>query len=454
MNSDIFIIWPNTLFEDIRIPNNITKILIIEHPLFFTMYNYHKMKLVLHRASMKFYQDWLATEFPSVSIKYIEFHKYAYFADKHSKNQFTFYDPHDHIIQKEYQNSMMNESPGFLMNTEDIEYYYKNHKTKNQRHVHFYNYHKDIILDEYPKLAKYLTRNYDEDNRNRFPDTYIEKIKDHEPDQYIQDAIKYVNKHFPHNPGSPNLIYSQVSFKSARKIFKDFVKNKLIHFGDYQDAVRSDVKFGYHSILSPLMNIGLITPKWVLSYLNKKLGSGYKAKKNNIEGYLRQIIGWREYCRYMYTYFRTQLKPNLGPGAFRKKAGTKIISRGASYRLWYEFDTSKISIDFLKVMLEKVRDTAYLHHIERLMYIGNLMLISEINPKEVFNWFQCMFLDSYHIFMYPNVYGMSQHTSGIMMSKMYLCSSNYISNMSDYEKNEHVDELYRQFIKRHKIRRV
>lgn len=102
-------------------------------------------------------------------------------------------------------------------------------------------------------------------------------------------------------------------------------------------------------------------------------------------------------------------------------------------------------------MLDKVRDTAYLHHIERLMYIGNFMLIYGIRPSEVFNWFQCMFLDSYHVFMYPNVYGMSQHTSGIMMSKMYLCSSNYISNMSDYKKDPYIDELYRHFVKTHKL---
>lgn len=336
MNPKAFIIWPNTLFEDIRIPNHTRVIYIVEHPVFFTEYQYHKMKLVLHRASMKFYQNWLESEFPHMRVKYIDFQKYASFSTKF-KNQFMFYDPHDHVIQSEYRESTINESPGFLMSTEDIEYYYQKHKTKNQRHVHFYNYHKDIIADAYPNLSKYLTRNYDEDNRNKFPDSYAEHMKEHHPDQYIQDAMKYVDKHFPHNPGNLGLMYSEVNFKSARKLFKDFLKNKLVHFGDYQDAVRSDVKFGYHSILSPLMNIGLITPRWVLSQLSKYLSSVLiKPKKNNIEGYLRQLIGWREYCRYMYTYFRTQLKPSLGPGAFRKKAGTRILDR----KIWYDLDTS------------------------------------------------------------------------------------------------------------------
>jgi deoxyribodipyrimidine photolyase-related protein len=141
----------------------------------------------------------------------------------------------------------------------------------------------------------------------------------------------------------------------------------------------------------------------------------------------------------MYTYFRNKLTLNKRPGFNTKTLNTNI---------WYEFNIDKVNIDFLKVMLIKVRDLAYLHHIERLMYVGNFMLIQGINPKHVFNWFQCMFLDSYHVFMYPNVYGMSQHTSNIMMSKMYLCSSNYITKMSNYKRNDYIDNLYRAFVKK------
>ena len=436
----ILIIWPNTLYEDNKLLDKVNKIYIVEHPLFFTKYNYHKMKLVLHRASMKYYENWLKSKFGTNKvIKYIEFSKY-----KTIKEPNISYNPNDHIIWKEYEN--YHESPGFLMSEKHMKEYYNKHKNKNQRHVHFYNYHKDIISEDYPRLSKYLTRNYDEENRNKFPDTYGEPPIFSESDEFIDEAIRYVNKHFPNNPGNPNLIYPTISFEYTKKLFRDFVKSKLVHFGDYQDAVRSDVQFGYHSVLSPLMNIGLITPQWVLRKLESELrkikSTKTKLTKNNIEGYLRQLIGWREYCRYMYVYFRNKLKSTLGPGAFRKKVGTRKLNR----KIWYDFSVEP-NIDFLKVMLDKVNNLAYLHHIERLMYIGNFMLLSHVSPKEVFEWFQCMFLDSYHIFMYPNVYGMSQHTSGIMMSKMYLCSSNYITHMSDYKRNPYIDNLYRNFKK-------
>jgi deoxyribodipyrimidine photolyase-related protein len=436
------IIWPNTIYENNPLLNNVTNVYIVEHPVFFTAYNYHKMKLVLHRSTMKHYYDYVQNKYPDLNITYIPFYKYNKFKIKINKNKFTFYNPNEHIITKEYKITGY-DSPSFLMSSEDMETYYKLHKNKNQRHVYFYNYHKDIIIEKYPSLGKYLTKNYDEQNRNKFPDNKeIPDLlfKESITNEYILEAIKYVSKYFPNNPGNPNLIYSNVSFKYAKKLFKDFVNNKLIHFGDYQDAVRSDINVGYHSVLSPLINIGLITPEYILLYLSKHLTAlPHLYKKNNIEGYLRQIIGWREYCRYMYTYFRNKLTLNKRLGFNTKTLNTNI---------WYEFNIDKVNIDFLKVMLIKVRDLAYLHHIERLMYVGNFMLIQGINPKHVFNWFQCMFLDSYHVFMYPNVYGMSQHTSNIMMSKMYLCSSNYITKMSNYKRNDYIDNLYRAFVKK------
>lgn len=437
----IILIFPNTLFEDISklISDNLIsnyKIYILEHPLFFTSYNYHKMKLVLHRATMQYYTDFLREKYNN--IKYIKYSGYNEAIKKILKNKnIIAFDPNDHILTNEFKNKVtFLESPGFLMSYENLKIYYNQHKTKNQRHAHFYKYHKDLLFQKYPVLSKVMIKNYDVENRKKFPKDYNEKIEPQQSNEYITKAINYVNKHFPNNPGSPNLFYNNIDFKGVKNMFKMFIKNKLYNFGDYEDAVRSDVIFGNHSIMSPFMNIGIITPEYALKQVIKKID---KISNNNIEGYLRQIIGWREYCRYIYLFFRTKLKGN--PFKNNKKL---------NYKLWYNFDNKSIetvNVDYIKDMIIKVRDYAYLHHIERLMYVGNFMLIFGIHPNEVFKWFQCMFLDSYHIFMYPNVYGMSQHTSDIMMSKVYVCSSNYIHNMSDYSRNDYIDKLYKKFIK-------
>lgn len=426
------IIWPNTLYENNELIESADKILIVEHPLFFTKYNYHKMKLVLHRSTMKYYYDYLGDNYTDKKIKYIDFYQY----DQLDKTKsYICYDPVDHVIYREFKNMKYYPSKSFLMSKENLREYYKLHKNKNQRHSIFYNYHKSILLDKYPELSKY-NKNYDKENRNKFPKDYIPPVNENKPvinSPYILEAVSYVMKHFSNNPGNPELIYKKIDFKYIRKLFSNFVKYKLQHFGDYQDSVRSDIIYGNHSILSPFMNIGMITPDYVLKSV---LSGNNTFKRNNVEGYLRQIIGWREYCRYIYLYFRNKLNKN-------PMNHNKILNKD----VWYNFNVPD-NIDFIKVMLDKVNNYAYLHHIERLMYIGNFMLLYQIKPKEVFNWFQCMFLDSYHVFMYPNVYGMSQHTSDIMMSKVYLCSSNYIHNMSDYDRNEYIDKLYKKLISR------
>jgi len=456
----VLIIWPNTLYEDNELVSIADKVYIVEHPLFFTKYNYHKMKLVLHRSTMKYYHDYLVEKYPHLDVKYINVSKYDKFINISKQHTILFHDPVDHIISNEFRkyNTEIHPTKSFIMSDSDLLNYYNLHKNKNQRHSIFYNYHKDILLVEYlangeennkvKTWNKIFNKNHDEENRNKFPEEY-ESPKLHRVNNtssYITDAIKYVERIFPNNPGDSELIYEDINFGYVKKLFSNFLKKKLIHFGDYQDAVRSDVIFGNHSVLSPFMNIGMIEPRKVLHKVIKFYNSrSNKITVNNIEGYLRQIIGWREYCRYIYLYFRTKLIKN-----------PRNAVRKLNKRLWYDFDTQSMNdpkyefakVDYIPVMLDKVKRYAYLHHIERLMYIGNFMLLYEIHPKEVFNWFQCMFLDSYHVFMYPNVYGMSQHTTDLMMSKMYICSSNYVHNMSDYSRNDYVDNLYKKLISR------
>jgi deoxyribodipyrimidine photolyase-related protein len=267
---------------------------------------------------------------------------------------------------------------------------------------------------------------FDSENREKFPNKFkdVYTIKANNSD-YINKAINYVTKYFPNNPGSTNY-YLPITHKEAKLHLKKFIEQRLKYFGKYQDGISSTVFLGYHSLLAPLMNIGLITPIYVinktLQYYNKNKNT---IKISTVEGFIRQIIGWREYCNFIYTFQWNKMdKSNY----FNHK---NTINK----QLWY-YQKGSTGFDIIDTLINKTIKYGYLHHIERLMYIGNYFLLTNTKPYDVFEWFQSMFLDSYHVFMYPNVYGMSQFSSGdIMMTRPYFSSSNYIHNMSDYKRN-------------------
>lgn len=229
----------------------------------------------------------------------------------------------------------------------------------------------------------------------------------------------------------------------AEKWLKTFIKERLPYFGPNQDAVSQSIHLGNHSLLSPLLNIGLITPREVLDAVLKQFDA-LPDKKEHIasyEGFIRQLIGWREFCRLMYLFHgKSMFKMNL---LNHKKRLTKN---------WYHATTGIAPIDQL---IDKAHNTGYLHHIERLMYMGNFFLLSQIHPKDVYEWFMVCFIDSYEWVMAPNVFGMSQYSlKGMsMMTRPYFSSSNYILKMSDFKKNgkwEIIwDALYYNFVDRH-----
>ena len=190
----------------------------------------------------------------------------------------------------------------------------------------------------------------------------------------------------------------------------------------------------FHSVLSSVINIGLITPNDIIAVLKK-----YKSKVplNSFEGYLRQLF-WREYQRYTYINVNWKGKNFFGN---KKKLGKK----------WY---TGELGIDPVDDFIVSGFDTGYMHHIGRLMYVGNFMNLSGISPNQGFKWFMEFSTDSYEWVMEQNVRDMVFFsTGGKTTRKPYTTSSNYIINMSDYKKGEWSDkwdELYRKFLKKHK----
>jgi deoxyribodipyrimidine photolyase-related protein len=197
----------------------------------------------------------------------------------------------------------------------------------------------------------------------------------------------------------------------------DFVDDKLVHFGDYQDAISLSSPFVYHSLLSHAINIGLLDPIDCINKVIKKWKNNKKVGLNNVEGFIRQVLGWREYTRYLYVYhYDDMIKKNY------MKAHNKLTKN------WYDGTTGWKPIDDT---IKSAFKYGYLHHIQRLMIMGNIMNLMKFDPYEVYKWFMEFAIDSYDWVMISNVYSMALFADGgLTTTKPYISSSAYLLKMS------------------------
>lgn len=438
----IFFIFPIHLYN-IPTPLQYDKIYIIEHPRFFTDFKYHKLKLAFHRATMKSYFDSLKKTHKK--IKYIELANYSNFSKKHHNSIITSYDLNDNIctnqLTKDFKNIKFINNLNFILTPEDIisnsNIFYKKPKFN---FMNFYKWQRtrlNILInsDGTPKGGKW---SFDKENRKKiphiFPDSYSINLC-----SYKKEAIEYVNRNFQNNYGSlDNFIYP-IDFNSAKEFFKSFVKNKLNNFGPYEDAVQSNSAFLYHSVLTPLLNIGILTDNYIISYLQKYISKNKGiASIESLEGFVRQVIGWRNYIFAIYIICGPELK-NMNYFNNNKSINKDLI--------W----SAKTNIKPIDDSMQKIIKYSYVHHIERLMYLGNFLLLLQTKPIDVYTLFMEWTIDAYEWVMVPNIFGMSQFADGgTMMTRPYLSSSNYICKLSDYKKSEEwtnvFDSLYYYFI--------
>jgi deoxyribodipyrimidine photolyase-related protein len=280
---------------------------------------------------------------------------------------------------------------------------------------------------------------FDEDNRKKLPKGLAL------PEQYKPAGSKYVKKlqsqigkKFTDHPGSLDNVWMPLNRDEALKALDYFLKIKFENFGRYEDAISSQDTFLFHSTLSPALNMGLITPQDILDKV-AAVTEKNQIPLNSIEGFIRQIIGWREFIRGVYQrHGSTQEQSNF------------FEFSGKLTQSWYDGDTG---IPPLDDAIRFSSEYGYTHHINRLMVIANLMTLCEIHPQEVYRWFMEMYVDSSEWVMVPNVYGMGTFADGgLFATKPYICGSNYILKMSDYKKGEWchtVDGLYWRFVSKH-----
>jgi len=261
--------------------------------------------------------------------------------------------------------------------------------------------------------------NYDQENREvfksppRVPAPYRGR-----PDPVTREVMALVEKTFPDAPGRLAAFHWPVQRRQALRALRKFITERLVHFGTYEDAMHTGEPFLYHSALSAALNLKLLSPhECVAAAVKAYQGGG--ASLNNVEGFVRQIIGWREFMRGV--YFRE------GPGYTQRNG---LEQTGGLPPFYWTGDTD---LNCLRHCLGEVLEHGYGHHISRLMVIGNFALIAGVHPQRVHEWFLGMYVDGVAWVTAPNVVGMSQYADhGIVATKPYAASGKYIQRMSNY----------------------
>jgi deoxyribodipyrimidine photolyase-related protein len=436
--SAVSLLFPHQLFQDHELYSNGLPIYLIEEHLFFREFNFHKQKLAFHRASMKYHQSFLQKK--GNMVHYIDstnpnsdIRELLLQLAQENIKTVHFVNPTDNWLEKrileitakneieliEYEN------PLFINTRQDLESFFKPGK-KSFFQTTFYKQQRlkyNILIQEsnQPSGGKWT---FDADNRKKYPNKKTPPaIPFPENDKYWQEAISYVNKNFESNPGeiSSQPVYP-INKVESDKWLQQFFQNRFHSFGDYEDAIVQEQVFLHHSVLSPLLNTGLMSP---MEVIEKSLAyaDSHEVPINSLEGFIRQILGWREFIRGMYECKGTESR-NSNFWKFKRKIPNSF----------YDGSTGIVPVD---ETIKKVLKYGYCHHIERLMVIGNFMLLCEFHPKEVYRWFMELFIDAYDWVMVPNVYGMSQFAdSGLFATKPYISGSNYLMKMSNYKKGE------------------
>lgn len=430
------LIFPHQLFEETALLDNNHPIYLIEEHLFFEQFAFHKQKIAFHRASMKAYEAHLKSK--GKVVHYIEsgaplsdirnFHQAI---EEQAIREVHFVEPVDDWLERRlrkvtrqlkchvYPNRQFLNTPDELAAffRPDKKSFFQTTFYKQQRKKHH------ILMDEFQRPAggKWT---YDVENRKKYPKGKVPPpIQFPRSCKYWDEAVAYTQKQFGDNPGelSTEKIYP-IRHAEAESWFRQFLTHRFREFGSYEDAVVKEHSILHHSLLSPLMNVGLLLPEKIVPAL-LSFAEEEAIPLNSTEGLVRQIIGWREFIRGMY----------MCKGRFSRTRNFWKFDR----KVPDSFYTGTTGIDPVDHTIKKVLDTGYCNHIERLMILGNFMLLCEFDPDEVYKWFMELFIDAYDWVMVPNVYGMCLFADGGLLStKPYIGGSNYIRKMSNYPSGE------------------
>ncbi|MCH2164438.1 MAG: cryptochrome/photolyase family protein [Marinovum sp.] len=456
--STVLLILPNQLFDPHPgFKHGADRIVLFEDPLFFQDAQYearfHRQKLWLHRSSMARYLNVLRSRNVAAEVVSFDHRRDATArmiarlkADGVSK--IVMAHPVDHTAERRLEAActvdgiglIYLDTPGFLNSHADNLDWAAGRKRWFM--AEFYKSQRrrlDVLMDGNEPVGGQWS--FDEDNRKKIPKALINQLPiiDWPRHDIIDEAARQsVEADFPDALGSIDRLYYPTSHGAAAAWLDQFLERRFALFGDYEDAILEDENWLWHAVLTPALNIGLLTPRQIL---DATLAHAAKqdVAMNSLEGFLRQIIGWREFMRATYEDLGVKMRTTNHWQHTRKMP-----------TCFYDGTTGIGPIDDT---IKRILDTGYCHHIERLMILGGFMFLCEIDPDEVYRWFMEMFVDSYDWVMVPNAYAMSQHADGgLITTKPYFSGSNYVRKMSHWPKGpwaETWDGLYWRFILKH-----
>jgi len=436
----VVILLPNQLYDH-KIIKTAKKVYLVEEPLFFYDANlrplrYHKVKLAYLVTCMRAYAA------KRTNVEYVSYNDITSFYNKiKHEPESTMFDPLDHVLLQKYKDIFHTRitllpSPNFVMTREDLLEFH-NPKVKRVLHSQFFNFVKqrlNILVNQ---------TSTDKDNRHSIPNNVKISSPPHYNSTYHKDSIAYIESMWPDNPGTvEGLALWPTTHQQALKHLRHFLQHKFKDFGQYQDAIHPEESFLYHSCISPCLNNGLLNAEQVLREVMKYV-KNRNIPINSLEGFLRQLIGWREYMRYLYIFHHDAY---MSYPIIQSKC-----KRIKDWRPWYEGSTG---IDTVDTEIKKCLGKAggYAHHIIRLMVFLNIFLLVRIHPEDIYKWFmEICSIDAYDWVMKPNIYCMGYFYPHAM-SKQYISTSNYIVNMSArrYKRDAQWDKLFHDYIREYR----
>lgn len=356
------------------------------------------------------------------------------------------------ICKKESLTLTIEDTPAFLETHADLDQFLKENPPKKSGGIRSYS-HNPFYKWQRKRLSLLMNPDgtfvggkltFDTDNREPFPKNITKDPTIVKPLPLptksrgdIHQIISFVGKRYRHNPGTlPREgggsgsgsgsgvignagLYPLTNSQALRRL-KMFLKKMLPDFGPYEDAIHPNITYGFHSVLSSSLNNGLLTPDTILKEI-KKIKTGKGRELASIEGFIRQVFGWRSYCRLVYREERdTMMRSNY------LKHTTRLP------KSWFRNEDITTKIPWLDTMFQEAYDKAYAHHIIRLMVFSQWFLLMRIHPRDVLDWFwSVVSIDAYEWVMVPNVLGMGQYADGgIMMTRPYVSSASYLEKMS------------------------
>ena len=433
------LVFPHQLFAEHPALAGAARVVLVEDDLYFRDAHHparhHKLRLVLHRASMVRYAE--RVRGLGHTVETVEWAARRSLGDvlaglaADGVTRVRVCDPVDFLLEKRLAAAAdtagvaldVLDSPAFLNTRADNEALLGG-KARFQMAA-FYRRQRQrlgILVDEQgePVGGQW---SFDTDNRQKLTPAAlaaVPPVPDVAQDAVVTEAQAYVEQHFPDHVGASGPLPYPTDHAGAAAWLSAFVDERLDRFGPFEDAVEPGTSHLYHAVITPMLNTGLLTPRQVLdAVLARAEAPDSAVPLNSLEGFVRQIAGWREYMRATYDAAGVEMR-NANVWGFSRRLP----------EAWYTGETGLVPVDDV---IRRVLATGYANHIERLMVLGTALFLTRVHPDDVFTWFHEMFVDAYDWVMVPNTYGMSQHAAGaIITTKPYFNGSNYLRKMSHY----------------------